>query len=132
MLFGSPEMIEQAPHEVYDPPNAASTMLPVGTKVVSGSDIYGVRPIGTDPVTAKPVYETPTSAQPSCDRVSTTSKQSGESPAPTPPVGIISPQAGSSATGSCAAPKSWSGLAIFAAVVIGLWILAGASLRRFL
>jgi hypothetical protein len=123
--FGAPPIVEQAPGIwcCEAPPQAAITCRPIGTRVNS------VRPI-TRVITDR----IPVSAAGVGDHVTTVSKQSGENPAPIPPVGVISPQKSYTVPEISAAPKTrmWGGLALFAGIVIALWIFAGASLRRFI
>ncbi len=104
----------------------------VGTRVVSYSSLIAQRQVGVDPITGKPIYDPPVSAGPTADYVPTISAHSGDNPPPIPPVGTMSPRANRCVAGSDAAPKksSW-GLAVFAGVIVLVWILAGASLRRF-
>jgi hypothetical protein len=138
MVAGGPPVAEQAPPS-YAPqsapiPVSARSPVLVGTKVTSQPPKPPILMVAENPITAKPVYETPVSAAPVNDRVPTTSAQSGSNPGPIPAVGIVSPQAGSPVVSSCtAAPKnSWGGLALIAGILIALWIFAGISLRRLL
>lgn len=137
-------IVEQAPCSFAggSVPASASSCAPIGTMVQSRSGTayfrrYDGRILPVDPVTGKPVYPAPVSAGPHCDHVSTTSKQSGNNPAPIPPVGTVSPKVSYSCVDApSVAPAtssgSVSGLALFAGAIVLLWILAGVGLRRFL
>lgn len=134
-IFGAPPIAEQAPTcDLAVVPSSARSWSLIGTKVVSEPIKAPIRVVSENPTTGKPIYETPASAAPVGDHVPTTSMQSGANPGPIPPVGTVSPQAGSSVcTAAGAAPtSSWSGLALFAAAIILLWIFAGVSVRRLL
>ncbi len=131
--IGAPPIVEQGPPSYPGPVPISTWTPPVGTKFSS------CRPIpqfilACDPTTGLPIYSPPVSAGPTACHVSTISAQSGDNPGPIPPVGTISPQAGSNVPSPWAAPKKsiWGGLALFAGIVIVLWIFAGVSLRRFL
>lgn len=135
-----PRIAEQAPCRFAgaEPPVSTYSLAPIGTRIrpICSVGVVGVRPISTDPATYKPVYPSPISAAPHCDHVSTTSKQSGDHPAPTPPVGTVSPKAQCSCVDAASvAPSTNSGnfsvLALFGVVILLLWFFAGASLRRF-
>lgn len=117
------------------PPISTYSPAPIGTRLRSFNSAGPiVRPIGTNSVTQKPIYPQPISAGPHCGHVPTTSKQNGAFPAPIPPVGIVSPKTNFSCVDSPnVAPRSssFSGFALFAGVILLLWFLAGASIRRF-
>jgi len=129
-VYGAPAIAEQAPpsYPAVVPKSAAYPV--VGTRVTSQPPKPPIRVVATNPITAKPVYETPVSAIPTGDRVSTISRQSGANPAPIPAVGTVSPQACCGAPASGPVSSMWGGLALFAGIIIALWIFAGMSLRK--
>ena len=133
-------MVEQAPESYAcgPVPRSAGTSQLVGTKVRSSSGtaywIFNRKIVASHPITGKPVFAPPQSSGPIGDQVPTISKQTGDHPAPIPPVGTVSPQAVKCVAPTNAAPakqSNWSGVALFAGVIILLWIFAGASLRRY-
>lgn len=135
-IYGAPPISEQAPPSyarAIVPLSAHNNIVRVGTRVNSEPPRLTVRPSAIDPITAKPVYPVPASAGPTGDHVPTTSALSGDNPGPIPPVGTISPQAGTGVASTCVAPSSsWGSLALIAGGIILFWILAGIGLRRLL
>ena len=130
-VYGAPAIAEQAPVDIVAPPQTVRTWVPIGTRVTSQAPRPPLRIVSESPTTGKPIYETPAAAAPVGDRVSTTSQQSGSNPGPVPPVGTVSPQAGSPVPVDSAAPSSgFGGLWVFAAILVALWIFAGMSVRR--
>ncbi len=132
--IGLPPIVEQGPRSYPGPvPISSWSWGPVGIRAFSSCRPIPQYHLACDPTTGKPVYSPPISAGPTACHVSTISAQSGDNPGPIPPVGIISPQAGSTVPSFSAAPKKsmWGAFALFAGIVILLWIFAGASLRRF-
>lgn len=84
--------------------------------------------VGVDATTGAPAAASLLS-----DQVSTTSKQSGDNPGPTPAVGIIAPQAGRAqppAAGVAPGQSSFKGIAVVFLVILGLWIVTGWSFAR--
>jgi len=138
-------IVEQGPSSYCGPVpcSAGPGIVPVGTKVYSCSGGGpGSAPVyGIDPETGKPIYAPPISAAPTCGPVGVASRQCGANPGPVPPVGTISPQAcspvlspsgcGDAVVAPPPAKIKWGGLALFAGIIVLLWIFAGLSFRRF-
>jgi hypothetical protein len=127
--FGAPPIAEQAPISYPAPAPKTYSVAPVGTRVVSYAPPIPTQPIGSDPITARPVYDPPISATGSVGVIA--SSVSTSDPATAEPVGIVSPQAGAEVPAQVSTPSHSLAVALFAAVLIALLLFGGASVRRW-
>ena len=130
-IYGAPALSEQAPGNIVIDCAPPRTLLgwPVGTRV------YAQAPAPVWVIEQEP----PLSAVLHCGRVSTTSRQCGARPAPIPAVGTRAPSptlpcqvSSCEVTSVAPQPKRSTGFVFVVAIIIALWVFAGALTRRFL